>query len=219
MQRKVKKRKRQVHVIFHEKLDEKLDGKKLSDATVVSSLPSTSSVSSSTSNRRKQSPEELRGYEEEDEDGVSSSASKKARKEETPTSNVYSELAHQIIPRTDSSESSKMINDEERTARTMKRNGTDLCNALTKWKQKKARPRTDLGFYNIVDITPGSNSDFVRSLPIDVIREIRQSKHCQQLKMDDTDGMKKYMVNFIKVLLDTNSIMPKYPVALLHTLN
>jgi len=76
-----------------------------------------------------------------------------------------------------------------------------------------------LGFYDIVDITPGSNSDFVRSLPIDVVREIRQSKHCQQLKMDDTDGMKKYIVNFIKVLLDTDSIMPKYPVALLHTLN
>ncbi|CAG8719218.1 2383_t:CDS:10 [Funneliformis caledonium] len=213
--------KRQAHVIFHEKLDEKLDGIKLSDATVVSSLPSTSSVSSSTSIRRKQSPEELRGYEEEDEDGASSSASKKARKEfsagqENPTSNVYSELAHQIIPRTDSSESSKVINDEERMVKNDEELelyakesirddeekwivcGTDLCNELTKWKQKKARPRTDLGFYDIVDITPGSNSDFVRSLPIDVVREIRQSKHCQQLKMDDTDGMKKYIVNFIK---------------------
>ncbi|CAB4399256.1 unnamed protein product [Rhizophagus irregularis] len=71
--------------------------------------------------------------------------------------------------------------------------GTDLCNELTKWKQKKARPRTDLGFYDIVDITPGSNSDFVRSLPIDVVREIRQSKHCQQLKMDDTDDDESYM--------------------------
>ncbi|CAB4431495.1 unnamed protein product [Rhizophagus irregularis] len=146
---------------MHLTLDEKLDGKKLSDATVVSSLPSTSSVSSSTSNRRKQSPEELRGYEEEDEDGVSSSASKKARKEENPTSNVYSELAHQIIPRTDSSESSKVINDEERMVKNDEELelyakesirddeekwivcGTDLCNALTKWKQKKARPRTD----------------------------------------------------------------------------
>ncbi|CAG8635626.1 10015_t:CDS:2, partial [Paraglomus occultum] len=75
---------------------------------------------------------------------------------------------------------------------------TDLHDALTKWKQKKVWPRTDLGFYDIVDVTPGSNSDFVRSLPIDIVHEIRQSKSLPTIKMDDTDTMKQYIIDFIK---------------------
>jgi hypothetical protein len=58
-----------------------------------------------------------------------------------------------------------------------------------------------LGFYDIVDITPGSNSDFVRSLPIDIVHEIRQLKSLPTIKMDSTDNMKKYIVDFIRVLL------------------
>ncbi|CAB4491489.1 unnamed protein product [Rhizophagus irregularis] len=36
--------------------------------------------------------------------------------------------------------------------------------SLKKWKREKVRPHNDLGYYDIIDITPGSNSDFVNSL-------------------------------------------------------
>lgn len=102
--------------------------------------------------------------------------------------------------------------------------GTDVRDALTKWKQEKARPRTDLAFYDIIDMTPGSNSDFARLLPNDAVREIRKSKllptpvmdnekgeQCAKgekeepdeqrfpgLEGDKVDGAKDYIINFIK---------------------
>ncbi|UZO18974.1 uncharacterized protein OCT59_010280 [Rhizophagus irregularis] len=36
--------------------------------------------------------------------------------------------------------------------------------SLKKWKREKDRPHNDLGYYDIIDLTPGSNSDFVNSL-------------------------------------------------------
>ncbi|CAI2191016.1 17188_t:CDS:10 [Funneliformis geosporum] len=75
--------------------------------------------------------------------------------------------------------------------------GTDVRDALSKWK-KKTRPRTDLAFYDIVDVTPGSNSDFIRSLPKDVVHEIRQSKLLPAPVIDNADGMKQYIIDFIK---------------------
>ncbi|CAG8660794.1 4672_t:CDS:10 [Ambispora leptoticha] len=207
-------------------LDEKLDSKKLSDATVVSSLPSTSSVSSShqiNENNLQKSYEIMKRKMRME--LLHLLQKKLGRGQENPTSNVYSELAHQVIPRTDSSESSNVINDEERMvkndeelelyAKESSRDDeekwivcdTDLCNTLTKWKLD--RVLNNLGFYDIVDITPGSNSDFVRSLPIDVVREIRQSKYCQQLKMDDTDGMKKYIAKDFRKLVDESYIGEK----------
>ncbi|CAG8586740.1 7343_t:CDS:10 [Acaulospora morrowiae] len=46
---------------------------------------------------------------------------------------------------------------------------TDLHDTLTKWQKVKVQPRTDLAFYNIIDMTPGSNSNFIRLLPKDVV--------------------------------------------------
>ncbi|CAG8597771.1 5057_t:CDS:10 [Ambispora leptoticha] len=36
--------------------------------------------------------------------------------------------------------------------------------SLKKWKREKVRPHNDLGYYDIIDLTPESNSDFVNSL-------------------------------------------------------
>ncbi|CAG8500033.1 17907_t:CDS:2 [Cetraspora pellucida] len=55
-----------------------------------------------------------------------------------------------------------------------------------------------LAFYDIIDVTPGSNSDFVRSLPDNVVHEIRQSKSLPTPGMDNIDGMKEYIIGFIK---------------------
>ncbi|CAG8531704.1 14876_t:CDS:2, partial [Acaulospora colombiana] len=42
-----------------------------------------------------------------------------------------------------------------------------------------------LAFYDIIDITPGSNSDFILSLPIDVAQELRQSKSFPKPHMEN----------------------------------
>ncbi|CAJ0764765.1 11433_t:CDS:2 [Entrophospora sp. SA101] len=78
---------------------------------------------------------------------------------------------------------------------------TDVHNSLTKWKQERVQPRTDLAFYDIIDISPGSNSGFVQSLPRDVVHEIRRSKSLSTPNMDNIDGMKDYIIDFIKVSL------------------
>ncbi|CAJ0630250.1 16587_t:CDS:2 [Entrophospora sp. SA101] len=75
---------------------------------------------------------------------------------------------------------------------------TDVHNSLTKWKQERVQPRTDLAFYDIIDISPGSNSGFVQSLPRDVVHEIRRSKSLSTPNMDNIDGMKDYIIDFIK---------------------
>ncbi|RHZ76319.1 hypothetical protein Glove_199g193 [Diversispora epigaea] len=36
--------------------------------------------------------------------------------------------------------------------------------SLKKWKCEKDRPLNDLGYYDIIDLTPGTNSDFINSL-------------------------------------------------------
>nr|CAG8475519.1 5697_t:CDS:2 [Entrophospora candida] len=55
-----------------------------------------------------------------------------------------------------------------------------------------------LAFYDIIDISPGSNSGFVQSLPRDVVCEIRWSKSLSTPNMDNIDGMKDYIIDFIK---------------------
>ncbi|CAG8815930.1 22767_t:CDS:2, partial [Gigaspora margarita] len=83
-----------------------------------------------------------------------------------------------------------------RNGKTWIIHGTDVCDELEKWKQGKSRSRTDLAFYDIVDITPGSNSDFIRSLQNDVVEEMRQSKEFTKPKMDNADGMKDFIIKF-----------------------
>ncbi|CAG8741144.1 3584_t:CDS:2, partial [Acaulospora morrowiae] len=75
---------------------------------------------------------------------------------------------------------------------------TDVRDLLIIWKQEKPRPRTDLAFYDIIDITPGSNSDFVQSLPNDAVQEMKQSKTFPTPNMDNVDEMKNYIIDFIK---------------------
>ena len=58
-----------------------------------------------------------------------------------------------------------------------------------------------LAFYDIIDITPGSNSDFVQSLPNDAMQEMKQSKTFPTPNIDNVDEMKNYIIDFIKVSL------------------
>ncbi|KAF0500566.1 hypothetical protein F8M41_020282 [Gigaspora margarita] len=83
-----------------------------------------------------------------------------------------------------------------RNGKTWIIHGTDVCDELEKWKQGKSRSCTDLAFYDIVDITPGSNSDFIRSLQNDVVEEMKQSKQFTKPKMDNADGMKDVIIKF-----------------------
>lgn len=54
-----------------------------------------------------------------------------------------------------------------------------------------------LAFYDIIDITPGSNSDFIRSLPNDAISEMKQFG--SQEEPSAADDVKELIVKFIKV--------------------
>ncbi|CAG8848447.1 4827_t:CDS:1, partial [Gigaspora margarita] len=56
-----------------------------------------------------------------------------------------------------------------------------------------------LAFYDIVDITPGSNSDFIQSLQNNVVKKIRQSKQFTKPKMDNANRMKDFIIKFTKV--------------------
>ncbi|CAG8468459.1 10808_t:CDS:2 [Ambispora leptoticha] len=50
----------------------------------------------------------------------------------------------------------------------------NVRDALTGWQKRKDRPRTGLAFYDIIDLTPRSNSDFIRFLPIDAMYEMKR---------------------------------------------
>ncbi len=58
-----------------------------------------------------------------------------------------------------------------------------------------------LAFYDIIDITPSSNSDFVQSLPNDAVQDMKQSKTFPTPNVDNVDEMKNYIIDFIKVSL------------------
>ncbi|CAG8729971.1 17906_t:CDS:2, partial [Funneliformis caledonium] len=72
----------------------------------------------------------------------------------------------------------------------------NVRDALTKWQKRKDKPRTDLAFYDIIDITPGSNSDFIRSLPNDAIHEMKQFGSSEQLVV--ADNVRELIVKLIK---------------------
>ncbi|CAG8747726.1 19274_t:CDS:2, partial [Cetraspora pellucida] len=55
-----------------------------------------------------------------------------------------------------------------------------------------------LAFYDIIDITPGSNSDFVQSLPNDAVQEIKQSKMFPTPNMNNVDEMKNYIIDLLR---------------------
>ena len=56
-----------------------------------------------------------------------------------------------------------------------------------------------LASYDIIDITPGSNSDFIRSLPNDAIHEMKQFGSSEQLVV--ADNVRELIVKFIKVYM------------------
>lgn len=56
-----------------------------------------------------------------------------------------------------------------------------------------------LAFYDIIDLTPGSNSDFIRTLPIDAMNDMKRFGPEQHLSV--TDDVKELIVKFIKVYM------------------
>ncbi|PKC02044.1 hypothetical protein RhiirA5_364464 [Rhizophagus irregularis] len=72
----------------------------------------------------------------------------------------------------------------------------NVRDALTKWQKRKDRPRTDLAFYDIIDVTPGSNSDFIRSQPNDAIYEMKQFGSSEEPSI--ANDVKELIVKFIK---------------------
>ncbi|CAG8717291.1 7439_t:CDS:2, partial [Acaulospora morrowiae] len=73
----------------------------------------------------------------------------------------------------------------------------NIRDVLTEWQKRIGRPRADLAFYDIIDLTPGSNSDFIRSLPIDAMYEMKQFGSEEQQTV--TDNVKELIIKFIKV--------------------
>ncbi|CAG8589392.1 10615_t:CDS:10 [Ambispora leptoticha] len=184
--RKVKKRKREAHISFHEQLDDGLDSK-----------------SRQTGNTTSDNDREL----------VNNDDTSFTQTETTTTDNYddskkfVSELAPQIeIVLGDFISNEERSNDElDAYVNETIRDGnkwivcdTDVRDLLVKWKQAKPRPRTDLAFYDIIDITPGSNSDFVQSLPDDAVQDMKQSKTFPTPNVDNVDEMKNYIIDFIK---------------------
>ncbi|RHZ73776.1 hypothetical protein Glove_229g147 [Diversispora epigaea] len=72
----------------------------------------------------------------------------------------------------------------------------NIRDVLTEWQKRIGRPRTDLAFYDIIDLTPGSNSDFIRSLPIDAMYEMKQFGSEEQQSV--TDNVKELIIKSIK---------------------
>ena len=54
-----------------------------------------------------------------------------------------------------------------------------------------------LAFYDIIDLTPGSNSEFIRSLSIDAMYEMKPFGSEEQQSV--TDNVKELIIKFIKV--------------------
>lgn len=54
-----------------------------------------------------------------------------------------------------------------------------------------------LAFYDIIDVTPGSNSDFIRSQPNDAIYEMKQFGSSEEPSI--ANDVKELIVKFIKV--------------------
>ncbi|CAG8533239.1 10765_t:CDS:2 [Dentiscutata erythropus] len=75
-------------------------------------------------------------------------------------------------------------------------NKINVRDALTKWQKQMGRSRTDLAYYDIIDITPGTNSEFIRSLPNDAKRVIMRFGSTEQQSV--TENVKELIVKFIK---------------------
>ncbi|CAG8625310.1 7151_t:CDS:10 [Ambispora gerdemannii] len=204
--RKVKKRKREAHISFHEQLDGGLDGKSRQTGDTTSDndreLVNNDDTSFVTQTESTSS--------DNDDDNSNISLVAQTQTETTTTDNYddskkfVSSLAPQIeIVLGDFISNEERSNDElDAYVNETIRDGnkwivcdTDVRDLLVKWKQEKPRPRTDLAFYDIIDITPGSNSDFVQSLPNDAVQDMKQSK---RFPTPNVDEMKNYIIDFIK---------------------
>ncbi|CAG8819769.1 32883_t:CDS:2, partial [Racocetra persica] len=170
--RKVKKRKREAHISFHEQLDDRLDGKSRqtgnatsdNDRELVNNDDTSFVTQTESTSSDNDCDDDNEGNNRDDNSNISLVAQTQT---ETTTTNNYDN-------------SKKFVSSE----------------ALTKWKQVKVRPRTDLAFYDIIDITPGSNSDFLRSLPDNAVHEIKQL--IPSPTPNTNNEMKDYIIEFIK---------------------
>ncbi|CAJ0746607.1 2044_t:CDS:2, partial [Entrophospora sp. SA101] len=71
----------------------------------------------------------------------------------------------------------------------------DVEKALVEWKEKKERPCNDLAYYDILDITPGSNGKFIKELPSHIKTII--------FNHEKKDSSKKYLWDYSYLLLNS----------------
>ncbi|CAG8514446.1 16072_t:CDS:2, partial [Racocetra fulgida] len=206
--RKVKKRKREAHISFHEQLDDRLDGKSTGNATsdndreLVNNDDTSFVTQTESTSSDNDCDDDNEGNNRDDNSNISLVAQTQT---ETTTTNNYDnskKFVSSVAPRIEIVLGKDII---KMSAKETIRNdgnkwilcGIDLQEALTKWKQVKVRPRTDLAFYDIIDITPGSNSDFLRSLPDNAVHEIKQL--IPSPTPNTNNEMKDYIIEFIKI--------------------
>ncbi|CAG8598552.1 10660_t:CDS:2 [Cetraspora pellucida] len=81
--------------------------------------------------------------------------------------------------------------------------------SLLNWKLKNNPPRDDLAYYDILDLTPGTNSDFVKSyLRPEVYNKL--ITHEPTLKERDYNEIKAFINNMIKVTDFKKSVVDYY---------
>ncbi|CAG8667612.1 14957_t:CDS:2, partial [Acaulospora morrowiae] len=75
-------------------------------------------------------------------------------------------------------------------------NKVNVRDSLTLWQNEKKRPHNDLAYYDIIDITPGTNSDFVKKRSKDEFEEMM--KYGSSIPDIDNSDVKELIVKAIK---------------------
>ncbi|CAI2171182.1 3253_t:CDS:10 [Funneliformis geosporum] len=87
---------------------------------------------------------------------------------------------------------------------TLQRNGewlvgnkkVNVHDLLVLWQNEKKRPHNDLACYDIIDITPGTNSDFVKNRPKDELEEMK--KYGSPVPDIDNSDIKELIMKMVK---------------------
>ncbi|CAG8818087.1 29650_t:CDS:10 [Gigaspora margarita] len=75
-------------------------------------------------------------------------------------------------------------------------NKVNVRDLLTLWQNEKKRPHNDLAYYDIIDITPGTNSDFVKKRSKDEFDEIM--KYGSPIPDINNSDIKELIVEMVK---------------------
>ncbi|CAG8754343.1 2507_t:CDS:2, partial [Racocetra persica] len=80
--------------------------------------------------------------------------------------------------------------------------------SLINWKLRNNPPCDDLAYYDILDLTPGSNSDFVKNyMPMEVYKKLMCEQKPQQKEYNE---IKHHINNMIKVSDLKKSVIDHY---------